>query len=123
MRLLGHQLPETFFGNVFRDPDLTQMLRTSPARREFVERPKHLVERRGLPRMPLPLHLPRRLPRPGTLQRARAPCGQISTAKFIKPSSVAPRRTVALLRRQLLTGAKKPPLQTGPARMTTVATP
>lgn len=36
--------PETFFGNIFRDSDLTQMLRTSPARREFVERPKHLVE-------------------------------------------------------------------------------
>ena len=36
--------PESFFGNVFREPDLTQMLRTSPARREFVERPKHLVE-------------------------------------------------------------------------------
>ena len=36
--------PESFFGNVFRDPDLTQMLRNSPARRRFVERPKHLVE-------------------------------------------------------------------------------
>jgi uncharacterized protein len=36
--------PETFFGNIFREPDLTRMLRTSPARREFVERPKHLVE-------------------------------------------------------------------------------
>jgi len=36
--------PETFFGNVFREPDLTAMLRTSPARREFVERPRHLVE-------------------------------------------------------------------------------
>ena len=36
--------PETHFGNVFRDLDLTKMLRTSPARREFVERPKHLVE-------------------------------------------------------------------------------
>jgi radical SAM protein with 4Fe4S-binding SPASM domain len=36
--------PESFFGNVFRDANLTQMLRTSPARREFVERPKHLVE-------------------------------------------------------------------------------
>jgi len=36
--------PETYFGNVFRDPNLTEMLRTSPARREFVERPKHLVE-------------------------------------------------------------------------------
>ena len=36
--------PESFFGNVFKDPDLTTMLRTSPARQEFVERPKHLVE-------------------------------------------------------------------------------
>jgi uncharacterized protein len=36
--------PESFFGNVFRDADLTSMLRTSPARRQFVERPKHLVE-------------------------------------------------------------------------------
>ncbi len=36
--------PESFFGNIFREPDLTRMLRTSPARREFVERPKHLVE-------------------------------------------------------------------------------
>lgn len=36
--------PESFFGNVFRDTGLTQMLRASPARREFVERPKHLVE-------------------------------------------------------------------------------
>ena len=36
--------PESFFGNIFREPDLTRMLRTSPARREFVERPKRLVE-------------------------------------------------------------------------------
>lgn len=36
--------PESFFGNVFREPNLTAMLRTSPARREFVERPRHLVE-------------------------------------------------------------------------------
>jgi uncharacterized protein len=36
--------PESFFGNMFREPDLTRMLRESPARREFVERPKHLVE-------------------------------------------------------------------------------
>lgn len=36
--------PESFFGNIFREPDLTRMLRTSPARRQFVERPKHLVE-------------------------------------------------------------------------------
>ena len=36
--------PESFFGNIFREPDLTRMLRTSPARREFVERPKRLVQ-------------------------------------------------------------------------------
>jgi uncharacterized protein len=36
--------PESFFGNIFQEPDLTRMLRTSPARREFIERPKHLVE-------------------------------------------------------------------------------
>jgi radical SAM protein with 4Fe4S-binding SPASM domain len=36
--------PESFFGNIFQEPDLTRMLRTSPARREFVERPRHLVE-------------------------------------------------------------------------------
>jgi len=36
--------PESFFGNVFREPSLTDMLRTSPARRAFVDRPAHLVE-------------------------------------------------------------------------------
>jgi uncharacterized protein len=36
--------PESFFGNMFREPDLTRMLRESPARREFVDRPKHLME-------------------------------------------------------------------------------
>ena len=36
--------PESFFGNVFRDASLTEMLRTSPARQQFVDRPKHLVE-------------------------------------------------------------------------------
>jgi radical SAM protein with 4Fe4S-binding SPASM domain len=36
--------PEYFFGNLFQEPDLTGMLKTNPARREFVERPKHLVE-------------------------------------------------------------------------------
>jgi uncharacterized protein len=36
--------PESFFGNIFREPDLTRMLKTSPARRQFVERPKYLVE-------------------------------------------------------------------------------
>jgi radical SAM protein with 4Fe4S-binding SPASM domain len=36
--------PESFFGNIFREPDLTRMLRDSPARRQFIERPKHLVQ-------------------------------------------------------------------------------
>jgi radical SAM protein with 4Fe4S-binding SPASM domain len=36
--------PEYFFGNVFQEPDLTRMLKTSRARRDFVERPKRLVE-------------------------------------------------------------------------------
>jgi uncharacterized protein len=36
--------PEYFFGNMFREPDLTRMLKTSRARRDFVERPKHLME-------------------------------------------------------------------------------
>ena len=67
--------PESFFGNVFREPDLTQMLRTSPARREFVERPEASRRTRGLSRMPLSFHLPRRLPR-AHLQRARHHAGQ-----------------------------------------------
>jgi radical SAM protein with 4Fe4S-binding SPASM domain len=36
--------PEYFFGNIFHDADLTRMLKTSRARRDFVERPKRLVE-------------------------------------------------------------------------------
>jgi radical SAM protein with 4Fe4S-binding SPASM domain len=36
--------PEYFFGNIFHEPDLTRMLQTSRARRDFVERPKRLVE-------------------------------------------------------------------------------
>ena len=36
--------PEYFFGNMFREPDLTRMLKTSRARQDFVERPKHLME-------------------------------------------------------------------------------
>jgi uncharacterized protein len=36
--------PESFFGNMFREPDLTRMLANSPARRKFVDRPKRLVE-------------------------------------------------------------------------------
>jgi radical SAM protein with 4Fe4S-binding SPASM domain len=36
--------PEYFFGNIFHEPDLTRMLKTSRARRDFVERPKRLVQ-------------------------------------------------------------------------------
>ena len=36
--------PEYFFGNLFQEPDLTRMLKNNRARRDFVERPKHLVE-------------------------------------------------------------------------------
>ena len=36
--------PEYFFGNVFQEPDLTRMLKTSRARQDFVERPKRLVK-------------------------------------------------------------------------------
>jgi uncharacterized protein len=36
--------PEYFFGNIFQEPDLTRMLKTSRARRDFVKRPKRLVE-------------------------------------------------------------------------------
>jgi uncharacterized protein len=36
--------PEYFFGNLFQEPDLTRMLKKNRARRDFVERPKHLVE-------------------------------------------------------------------------------
>jgi uncharacterized protein len=36
--------PEYFFGNLFREPDLTRMLKTSRARQDFVDRPKHLIE-------------------------------------------------------------------------------
>ena len=36
--------PDYFFGNIFREPDLTRMLSDSPARKKFVERPGKLVE-------------------------------------------------------------------------------
>lgn len=36
--------PDYFFGNLFKEPDLSRMLSESPARREFVERPGKLVE-------------------------------------------------------------------------------
>ena len=36
--------PDYFFGNIFREPDLTGMLKSSRARQDFVQRPKRLVE-------------------------------------------------------------------------------
>lgn len=36
--------PESCFGNLFQEPDLTHLLRSSRVRREFAERPQHLVE-------------------------------------------------------------------------------
>jgi uncharacterized protein len=36
--------PDYYFGNIFREPDLTRMLSDSPARKKFVERPGKLVE-------------------------------------------------------------------------------
>jgi len=35
--------PDQWFGNIFREPDLTRMLGTSPARQGFVDRPAKLV--------------------------------------------------------------------------------
>jgi uncharacterized protein len=36
--------PDYFFGNIFKEPDLSKMLNDSPARRKFVERPEKLVQ-------------------------------------------------------------------------------
>ncbi|MDF1858914.1 MAG: radical SAM protein [Verrucomicrobiales bacterium] len=36
--------PDYYFGNIFREPDLSRMLSESPARQKFVERPGKLVE-------------------------------------------------------------------------------
>ena len=98
------------------------MLRTSPARREFVERPKHLVEHEdclecrflsichgGCPvRTYIAL---------GTML-AKDPYCEVYKAVF----SRAETHSRAVLRRQLPAGTGKPPVQSGPARLTTVAT-
>jgi radical SAM protein with 4Fe4S-binding SPASM domain len=115
--------PETFFGNVFRDADLTQMLRTSPARREFIERPKHLVEHEdclecrflSICHGGCPVRTYSAL---GTML-AKDPYCEVYKAVFGRAET----HSRALLRRQLLTGAKKPTSQPGPASMTTVAIP
>jgi radical SAM protein with 4Fe4S-binding SPASM domain len=115
--------PESFFGNVFREQDLTQMLRTSPARREFVERPKHLVEHEDCLQCRFlsichggcPVRTYSAL---GTML-AKDPYCEVYKAVFGRAET----HSRALLRRQLLKGAKKPVANPGPARLTTVATP
>lgn len=36
--------PEFHFGNLFREPNLTRILSSNPVRRQFVQRPAHLVQ-------------------------------------------------------------------------------
>ncbi len=99
------------------------MLRTSPARREFVERPKHLVEHEdclecrflSICHGGCPVRTYSAL---GTML-AKDPYCEVYKAVFGRAEA----HSRALLRRQLLTGAKKPATNSGPARLTTVATP
>lgn len=115
--------PESFFGNVFREPDLTAMLRTSQARRAFVERPKHLVEHEDCLQCRFlsichggcPVRTYSAL---GTML-AKDPYCEVYKAVFSK-AEVHGR---ALLRKKHLTGMPAASAGSGPARLTTVATP
>ena len=79
-----------FFGNVFKEPDLTHMLSESPARREFVERPKLVSNTRTVSSA---------ASSPSATAAARcaptapsAPCfPRIPTAKSTRPSSPVPK--------------------------------
>ncbi|RYD29462.1 MAG: radical SAM protein [Verrucomicrobiaceae bacterium] len=101
--------PESFFGNVFRDGDLTKMLRTSPARREFIERPRHLMEHEdclscrflSICHGGCPVRTYSAL---GTML-AKDPYCEVYKAVF----SRAEIHSRALLRRRILTGSKIPP--------------
>ncbi len=114
--------PETFFGNVFRETDLTKMLRTSPARREFVERPKHLVEHEdclecrflSICHGGCPVRTYSAL---GTML-AKDPYCEVYKVVFARAEAHSRR----LLRRQLLTGGTRLPARSGPARLATMAT-
>lgn len=113
--------PESFFGNVLRDPSLTDMLRTSPARREFVERPKHLVEHEdclecrylSICHGGCPVRTYSAL---GTML-AKDPYCEVYKVIFAR----AEKYGRALLLSQ--PGAKAPPPRSGPARLPTAATP
>jgi len=113
--------PETFFGNVFKDPDLPQMLRTSPARRKFVERPRHLVDHEdclecrflSICHGGCPVRAYSAL---GTML-AKDPYCEVYKAVFARAET----HSRAILRRQLLTGSKRPAPQSGPARLPTAA--
>jgi radical SAM protein with 4Fe4S-binding SPASM domain len=115
--------PETHFGNVFRDADLTKSLRNSPARREFVERPKHLVEHEdclecrflSICHGGCPVRTYSAL---GTLL-AKDPYCEVYKAIF----SRAEKHSRGLLRRRLITGTVSSGRTSAPARLTTVAIP
>jgi uncharacterized protein len=110
--------PESFFGNVFHDADLTKMLRTSPARREFVERPKHLVEHEdclecrflSICHGGCPVRTYSAL---GTML-AKDPYCEVYKTIFARAE---------IHSRMLLKGIRRPDRQVGPASLTTVATP
>lgn len=115
--------PETFFGNIFKDRDLTGMLRNSAARREFVERPKHLVEHEDCLQCRFlsichggcPVRTYSAL---GTML-AKDPYCEVYKAIFARAET----HSRAILRRRLLTGAKIPSRASGPGRLTTTAVP
>jgi uncharacterized protein len=115
--------PESFFGNVFQEENLTEMLRTSPARREFVERPKHLVEHEdclecrflSICHGGCPVRTYSAL---GTML-AKDPYCEVYKAVFGR----AEFHGRSLLRQQLLAGGKPTGTNPGPASLTTAVTP
>ena len=115
--------PESFFGNVFQEENLTTMLRTSPARREFVERPKHLVENEDCLQCRFlsichggcPVRTYSAL---GTML-AKDPYCEVYKAVFGRAEFHAQDQ----LRKQALSGEKPAPAGPSPASMTTAVTP
>jgi radical SAM protein with 4Fe4S-binding SPASM domain len=115
--------PESFFGNIYEATPLTQMLRTSPARREFVERPKHLVEHEdclecrflSICHGGCPVRTYSAL---GTML-AKDPYCEVYKVLFAR-AEVHARQ---LLRQRLSAGPRPPVTRAGPARLPTAATP
>ena len=115
--------PESFFGNVFAEENLTDMLRTSPARRKFVGRPKHLVENEDCLQCrflsicrggcPVPTYSAL-----GTMLAKDPYCG-VYKAVFGR----AEFHGRSLLKKQLLTGERPADTSSPPASMTTAVTP